>query len=62
MLTQDPFDEMIDQYVCLNAWVAREACKQNIGEDRYNSLKVNKTYNALRLIHKIESRLFILHQ
>ena len=62
MLSQDPWDETINQYVALNSQVAREACKENIGEDRYHSLKLLKTYNALRLFSRIETKLFVACQ
>ena len=59
MLTQDPWDSTVDQYCALNAHVAKVACDDQIGENRYNSLKIEKTYNALRLLFMIENKLYL---
>jgi hypothetical protein len=39
--------------------VAKVACSDNIGDPRYYSLKLEKTYNALRLLYLIENRMFL---
>ena len=59
MLTQDPWDTTIDQYCALNAHVARVACEDKISENRYSALKIEKNYNALRLLFMIENKLYI---
>lgn len=59
MLSQDPCDEMVDQYCALNAHVAKLACHENIGEKRHTSLKILQTYNAMRVLYKIDSFLFV---
>jgi len=59
MLTQDPWDSTIDQYCALNAQVARVACDEKIGADRYGSLKITKTYNALRVLFLTENKLYM---
>lgn len=58
MLTQDPYDDTVDMFAALNTQVARAACEENIGKSKYASLKIEKTYNALRLLTKIETYLF----
>ena len=59
MLTQDPNDDLIDKFAALNTQVAKVACFDNIGDPRYYSLKVEKTYNALRLLYLIENKMFL---
>lgn len=59
MLTQDPWDTTIDQYCALNAHVSRVTCENKIGENRYSTLKIEKNYNALRLMFMIENKLYI---
>ena len=59
MLTQDPWDTTIDQYCALNAHVSRVACETIIGENRYSTLKMEKNYNALRLLYLIENKLYV---
>ena len=60
MLTQDPKDDTIDQFCALNSQVASFACKEEIGETRYTSLKIEKSYNALRMLFMVENKLLIL--
>jgi pimeloyl-ACP methyl ester carboxylesterase len=60
MLTQDPKDDTIDQFSALNAQVASFACEEEIGETRYSSLKIEKSYNAFRMLFMVENKLFIL--
>lgn len=40
MMTQDPWDEMVDMYCALNTHVAKEACRENIGSRRHTTLKI----------------------
>ena len=57
MLSQDPWDEMIDLYAALNVQVAKVACEENIGQSRHQSLKIIKTFNAMRLLAVIDTSL-----
>ena len=59
MLTQDPNDDLIDKFGALNCQVAKVACSDNIGDPRYYSLKLEKVYNALRLLYLIENKMFL---
>lgn len=59
MLTQDPWDTTIDQYCALNAHVSRVLCEDVLGDKRYVTLKVDKNYNALRLLYLIENKVYI---
>ena len=63
LLTQDPNDTTIDQYCALNAQVARVTCEAAFGADRYESpkypLRIERTFNTLRLLFLIESKLWI---
>ena len=55
MLTQDPWDNTIDQFCALNTEVARTAMDLKFGEDRFESLKINESYPALRLLFQLEN-------
>jgi len=57
MLTQDPNDDIVDRYSALNAHVASIACKDFIGEDRYDSLKLMKVFKAIRMLYKIDVKM-----
>jgi hypothetical protein len=59
MMTQDPWDEMVDMYSALNTHVAKVACKENIGTRRHTTLKIDQTYNALRILTSIDANLFV---
>lgn len=64
MLSQDPKDTIVNQYCALNAQVARVACDNLIGENRFNTarhpLKIEKSLSALRLLFLIEAKLNLL--
>jgi hypothetical protein len=40
--------------------VASLACEDKIGTTRYSSLKIEKSYNAFRMLFMVENKLFIL--
>ena len=60
MVSQDPNDEIVDEYCALSTQSARLACEDYIGQTRYCSLKINKTFNAIRMLMKVETKLFLL--
>ena len=60
MVSQDPNDEIVDQYCALNTHAAKRACEEYIGETRYSSLKILKTFSAIRMLINVETKLFIL--
>jgi hypothetical protein len=39
--------------------VSRVACEEILGENRFNALKIDKNYNALRLLYMIENKLYV---
>ena len=55
MLTQDPWDNTVDQFCALNAQVARVACDEQLGATRFDDLKPQKAYTAMRLLFSLES-------
>lgn len=59
ILAQDPNDEMVNQFASLSSNVSRLACNDFIGTTRYASLKIDKVFEAMKMLYVLDSKLNI---
>lgn len=57
LLTQDPEDNIVPALSALCTTVAREACDDLLGEQRHINLKIEKAFNAMRMLYHIDAAL-----